>query len=206
MTHRIPVAFLAATLALLDSASAVDGKIQFNRDIRAILSDKCFHCHGPDKAHRKSGLRLDVREDALKPAKSGDTAIVPGKPEESALVARIFSEDKDELMPPEEEHKALSAAQKETLKRWIEEGAEYQQHWAYITPKRPAVPGISDFKSQISDWEKHDATRGAELRRLEGRLENWTRNPIDAFVLQRLLQRGLAPSPAAAPAVLARRL
>ena len=125
MTSRFPATILTVAFALLDSAEAVDAKIEFNRDIRPVLSDKCFYCHGPDKGHRKSGLRLDVREDALKPAKSGDIAIVPGKPEESALMTRIFSEDKDELMPPEEAHKTLSVAQKEMLKvvrRLVDEG------------------------------------------------------------------------------------
>ncbi len=194
MIFRLPA--IAAYITLLAGAEA---KVEFNRDIRPILSDKCFYCHGPDKNHRKSGLRLDVREDALKPAKSGDVAIVPGKPDESALVMRIFSADKDEMMPPEEAHKTLSAAQKEMLKRWIAEGAEYQQHWAYITPLRPKVPGIAD-------WEKRDAARGAELRRQQARLETWARNPIDAFVLDRLLQQGLAPSPEAMPDALCRRL
>ncbi len=206
MSRRLRIAILAAALASQVSAGAADRKVEFNRDVRAILSDKCFHCHGPDKSHRKSGLRLDVREDALKPAKSGDIAIVPGKPDESQLVARIFSEDKDEVMPPPEEHKTLTAAQKETLKRWIAEGAEYQQHWAYITPKRPAVPGIADRGLRIADWEKRDATRGAELRKRLGEIEKWPRNPIDAFVLDRLLQQGLAPSPEAAPTTLARRI
>ena len=210
MMLRIPAiplcAALLAAVAPLPSTHAADSKIEFNRDVRPILSDKCFYCHGPDKNHRKSGLRLDVREDALKPAKSGDIAIVPGKPDESALVLRVFSTDKDEMMPPEEAHKTLSAAQKETLKRWIAEGAEYQQHWAYITPRRPVVPGISDFRFQISDWEKRDASRGAELRKQQARLETWVRNPIDAFVLDRLLREGIAPSPEAAPETLCRRM
>jgi hypothetical protein len=130
------------TIGLLLSASAVLAapKLEFNRDVRPILSDKCYYCHGPDPKHRKGGLRLDLREQAMKRMDSGDIAIVPGKPEESQLVVRIDSTDKEEMMPPEEAHKTLSAAEKETLKRWIAEGAEYQQHWAYITPTRPAAP------------------------------------------------------------------
>ena len=206
MIRRFLAAVLSLAFALPNSAHAADAKIEFNRDIRPILSDKCFYCHGPDKAHRKSGLRLDVREDALKPVKSGDIAIVPGKPEESALVTRIFSDDKDEQMPPEEAHKALSPAQKETLKRWIAEGAEYQKHWAYITPVRPAVPGIADCGLRIADWEKRDAARGAPLRQKQGEIEKWARNPIDGFILDRLMREGLAPSPEAPPEALARRM
>ena len=197
---------LLLIVAAASRAVAADAKTEFNRDVRPILSDKCFYCHGPDKNHRKSGLRLDVRDAALKPAKSGDIAIVPGKPDESTLVERIFSTDKDEMMPPEEAHKTLTAAQKETLKRWIAEGAEYQPHWAYIAPVRPRVPGIADCGLRIADWEKRDAARGAELRSQQARLETWARNPIDAFVLDRLLQEGLAPSPEADARTLCRRL
>ncbi len=106
--------------------------ISFNRDIRPILSDKCFFCHGPDKNQRKADLRLDAREAAIE-AK----AIVPGKPDDSSLVERIFSDDPDELMPPPDSHKKLSPREKELFKRWIAEGAEYQGHWAYVLPKKP---------------------------------------------------------------------
>src|SRR5687767_5215976 len=127
--------------------------IQFNHDIRPILSDNCFRCHGPDKGIRKAKLRLDQREVALERG-----AIVPGKPEESELVTRIFSQDPEEAMPPKDSHKQLSAAQKDLLKRWIAEGAEYQPHWAYIKPTRPSVPTVKN--------------------------QDWIRTPIDAFVLR----------------------
>jgi len=139
---RMPSRFLFAFL--LTAAGAEDlnppPTIQFNRDIRPILSDACFHCHGPDKKTRESGLRLDVREDALRKAELGELAIVPGKPEQSELVRRILSDDEDEQMPPPDAHKILSAAQKETLKQWIAQGAEYQIHWAYLPIQRPDIP------------------------------------------------------------------
>lgn len=114
-------------------------KISYNRHIRPLLSDQCFTCHGPDVNKRKAMLRLDVREEALKPAKSGAVAIVPGKPEQSALIARIQATKADERMPPQTSHKSLTAEQKAMLGRWIAEGAEYQGHWAYLPVVRPPV-------------------------------------------------------------------
>jgi hypothetical protein len=109
--------------------------VSFSRDIRPILSDNCFSCHGPDASHRQADLRLDVRDDAMAAG-----AIAPGKPAESTLVSRINATDPDELMPPPESHKKLDAKQRELLTRWIEEGAEYQKHWAYEKPVKPGVP------------------------------------------------------------------
>jgi hypothetical protein len=106
-------------------------KVEFNRDIRPILSDNCFYCHGPDKAHRKAKLRLDVREEALQ-----KKAFVPGSTHESELLKRLVASDPDELMPPPDSNKKLTSAQKELLKRWIEQGAEYQQHWSYEAPRK----------------------------------------------------------------------
>ena len=110
-------------------------RLQFNRDIRPILSDNCVLCHGPDGNRREADLRLDVRDVALE-----HLAIVPGKPDESELVARIDSSDPDMLMPPPDSHKQLTDQQKATLRRWIAEGAEYQGHWAYEPPAKPATP------------------------------------------------------------------
>ena len=121
--------------AQADSAVPPGAEISFNRDIRPILSDKCFFCHGPDKNQRKADLRLDLREAALE-AK----AFVPGKPDESELVERIFSEDPEQRMPPPDSHKKLSAREKDLFKRWIAAGAEYQGHWAYVAPKKPETP------------------------------------------------------------------
>jgi hypothetical protein len=150
--------------------------IQFNRDVRPILAENCYLCHGPDKGRRKKGLRLDDRDVAVQKG-----AIVPGKPDDSALVSRILAEDASERMPPEETHKTLSATEKDTLKRWIAEGAKYEPHWAYIVPKRPAVPQVTNSKLEI-------------------------RNPIDRFIVSRLEREGVTPSPEADKRTLLRRL
>src|SRR5688572_12786001 len=140
--------------------------IDFNRDVKPILSENCFYCHGQDPNHRKADLRLDVREAAVKAE-----AIVPAKADDSALVARILTDDPDDLMTPPDSHRKLTAKQKDTLKRWVAEGAEYQQHWAFVPPVRPEPPKVA---------------RAA-----------WPRNPIDRFVLARLEREQLAPSPEA---------
>src|SRR6185436_15658182 len=140
-----------------------------------------FKCHGPDEQQRKSRLRLDDRAMATQPAKSGARAIVPGKETESELVRRILSFDPDEMMPPPASKKQLTADQKETLRRWIAAGAEYKQHWAFVAPKRPPVPQIALRLPQI-------------------------KNPVDAFILARLDEQNLTPSPPAEPATLIRRV
>ena len=131
---------LAAVLllpALIPTGIAAQSpeKISYNRDIRSVLSDKCFFCHGPDQNKRKGKLRLDVREEAIK-----KEAFVPGKPSDSELIKRIFTTDPDDLMPPPESHKTLTPAQKQLLRRWIAEGAEYQNHGAYVPPVKSSVP------------------------------------------------------------------
>jgi hypothetical protein len=155
-------------------------KVDFNRDIRPILSDKCYACHGFDENERKSGLRLDVRDAALEPAKSGYAAIVPGDLTESELVRRIVTEDADDLMPPAKTGKSLAAAEIALLKQWIAEGAEYQAHWSFVAPTRPALPEVSQA--------------------------GWPRNEIDRFILERIEKEGLQPSPEADKATLIRRL
>ncbi len=167
------IALLAARLSAGDPAG---GKIEFNRDIRPILSDNCFRCHGPDKNQRKAKLRLDVREVALE-----REAFVPGKPDASEMVRRINTTNEDDVMPPPDMHKVLTKAQKELLAKWIAQGAEYQAHWAYIPPKRPTVPEIQNSKFKLQ-------------------------NPIDAFVLNALDARKIQPSPEADRATLLRRL
>lgn len=124
-----------APIVLCGAAGPVPAGIEFNRDIRPILSDNCFSCHGPDGSHRKAGLRLDLRDEAI-----AAEAIVPGNASQSGLLDRVFSSDKNDLMPPPESHKTLAAEQKETLKRWIEQGAVYQRHWAYEKPVKAAIP------------------------------------------------------------------
>ena len=136
---HLSAAFAVALTFLPGPAWAVE-KPDFNRDIRPILSDNCFACHGPDTQKIKGGLRLDLRENALRPAKSDSPAIVPGKPAESELVRRIRTADQDDIMPPPESHKVLSPAQRDLLEAWIRDGAEYQGHWSYQPPIRPATP------------------------------------------------------------------
>ena len=136
---RIGLRTLSVFLSMMPTALVAAEKIVFNRDIRPLLSDQCFACHGPDANKRKSNLRLDIREEAIKPAKSGAVAMVPGQPDQSELLHRIHSTDPDELMPPEKTHKSLTPEQKATFKQWIAEGAEYQAHWAYLPVVKPAV-------------------------------------------------------------------
>lgn len=186
--HTMKFQILLLLLAFFANATSAAEPLHYNRDIRPILSDNCFACHGPDKAKQKSGLRLDVREMAIAPAKSGDIAIVPGKISESALVAHIFSDDEDEIMPPPKSHKTLTATQKEMLKQWIAEGAKYELHWAFQPVQPVKVPAASDFP-------KADAV-----------LLQWAKNPIDWFILQKLTERGLKPSPHAVAGTLARRM
>jgi hypothetical protein len=158
---------------------ALPERIVFNRDIRPILSENCFKCHGPDRAANKSGLRLDSREGATA-AREGVFAVVPGKPDRSELVSRILSKDTGERMPPPQSNKTLAPRQIALLKKWIEQGAEYQGHWAFIPPQRPAVPRVKNAA--------------------------WVRNPIDAFILGRLEAERLAPSAEADGVTLLRRL
>ena len=178
----MPAIFSRPAFCVLSFAAVVVGglrgvaaeKISFNRDVRPILSDNCFHCHGPGEKDRKGGLRLDVREAALKGGENGP-AFVPGRPPESELVTRILSHDPDEQMPPKKANKTLKPEQIETLRRWIAEGAEYQGHWAFLKPERPAVP------------------------------VNGALSPIDAFVRESLAKQGLKPSPEADKVTLIRR-
>jgi len=156
---------------------AADDKVIFNRDVRPILSQHCFACHGFDAHERKGELRLDVAEDALKGGESKKPAIVPGKPEESELWKRVISRVPDEVMPPVDFHNDLSREQKDTLYQWITQGAEYQGHWAFVTPKKPAVPKSSEYT-----------------------------NPIDQFIAAQLSKENLKFSPKAEPHLLLRRL
>ncbi|MDP3070118.1 MAG: PSD1 and planctomycete cytochrome C domain-containing protein [Opitutaceae bacterium] len=172
-------------LAAGSVAARAAEQVSFNRDIRPIMSDTCFHCHGFDAKSRKAGLRLDLREEALKPTKNGVIPIVPGKPDESEIVLRIA--DKDDPMPPEEAHKTLTPAQKDLFRRWVAEGAHYEPHWAYTALDRPSLPS-----GQPID-RRNSKTADAQ-------------NPVDAFVHAKLSEKKIAPSPAADPARLMRRL
>src|SRR6476660_329472 len=133
-------AAVALVLAVLDrDSSAQAASPTFNRDIRPILADNCFACHGPDKNARKAKLRLDRADDAYAD-RDGKRPVVPGKPEESEMVKRITSTDPEEMMPPPKTGKKLSIQQINLLKEWITAGGKYELHWAYISPRRPAVP------------------------------------------------------------------
>ncbi|MEA3210312.1 MAG: hypothetical protein QOE70_3369 [Chthoniobacter sp.] len=177
--------------------------VEFSRDVLPILSDNCFYCHGQDENHRKGDRRLDKQPEALA-EHEGVRAIVPGDVEKSDLIVRIFSSDPDEVMPPVKEKKKLTAAQKELLKRWIAEGAKWGTHWAFTPPVRPEL--IVACGLWIADWEKRDPRVAARLRARQEELERWAQNPIDQFVLDRLLREGLTPSPEADAVVLCRRM
>ena len=170
--------WLGIALGVL-ATQASAASIEFNCDIRPILSDKCFACHGPDSASREADLRLDL-EDQAKLDRGGYAAIVPGKLDESALIQRITSEDESERMPPAESHKTLSAQEIELLKKWVSEGATWQLNWAYLTPERAAVPVVRDA--------------------------SWPRNWIDNFVLARLEAENLKPAAEAGRRTMIRRL
>lgn len=160
-------------------ATAPTGPLSFNDHVQPILSEHCYHCHGPDSGTREARLRLDRRDDAITARGDYDPAIVPGDPAASPLIERILSTDPEEQMPPPETHKTLKPHEIEILQRWVKEGAAYQPHWSLIAPTRPAVPAA-----------------GA----------GWAQSPIDAFVAARLDREGLKPSAPESPARLLRRL
>ena len=174
---RLPL--LAALLLLAPSARAAEptDRVEFARDVLPILSDNCFKCHGPDEKARKGDLRLDTKEDALRKAMP---VIVPGKSAESELIRRLVSADPAELMPPPKSNKKLTAAQIETLKRWVDQGAAWGQHWAFVPPKRPPVSVSRESKTSA--------------------------NPIDAFIRARLERDGLTLSTEAPREALIRRV
>lgn len=162
--------------AIGPAAQATD----FNRDIRPLLSDRCFGCHGPDaNKGRQAGLRLDTREGATATLKSGQRAIVPGDPTASAMIARIHATDPDGIMPPAKLNRPLADSDRELLTRWIADGAEYQPHWAFVPPRKHQAPEVTDSA--------------------------WPRDPLDHFVLAKLEAQGLAPNPPADSASLLRR-
>lgn len=170
-------AFFAAVLHLAETSYSAE-PVRFNRDVRPILSENCFFCHGFDSNDRRADLRLDVREAAIAD-RGGYSAVVPGKPDESELVLRIASADEDIVMPPQDSPYKLTATQIETLRKWIEQGAEYQQHWAYAPLVRPEVPAIDAADSG---------------------------HPIDAFIAAQLQLHGLESQGVADARTLARRL
>jgi hypothetical protein len=162
------------------AAEPAAGRIQFNRDIRPVLAATCFPCHGPDAALRKADLRLDD-EASVKAERDGYRIVMPGKPGDSELVRRIVSRDDTERMPPPNSDRQLTPAEIDLLRRWVEQGAAWEQHWSFIPPQRPAVPQFRNLKSEI-------------------------RNPIDSIVLARLDHERLSPSPEADRPSLIRRV
>ena len=171
MYGLIPMSCRRSVLALpfLCAIAAAADLVDFNRDVRPILSDRCFGCHGPDaNKGRKAGLRLDEFAGATKQLKSGDTAIVPGDLKRSAVIARLNNTDPDEVMPPPELHRPLSAAEKDILTRWIAQGAKYDPHWAFVSPKQHPAPPV-----KATDWPK---------------------DPLDRFILAKAEAAGLRPN------------
>ena len=126
---------------ILVSQAPGEKSLSFNRDIRPILSDKCFTCHGFDEETREGELRLDTPEGAFKKKRRGKSPIVAGKPDESEAWLRIITKDEDDVMPPPDSHKQLTLEEKSILRQWIQEGAEYQRHWAFVAPVKAEVPG-----------------------------------------------------------------
>ncbi|MCA9010740.1 MAG: PSD1 domain-containing protein [Planctomycetaceae bacterium] len=183
----LPILAMVVALGLLfPVASAQAQDVLYNRDVRAILAENCFSCHGFDQKTREAGLRLDTADGATSVLESGHAAVIPGKPDDSELVQRIFSHDSTMLMPPPESGKQLTTQQKNTLKTWIAQGAEYQKHWAFIPPVRPALPIPVESRSSRSD--------------------SGPRNEVDSFIHDRLMRAGITPSPAADPITLMRRV
>lgn len=154
--------------------------VDFNREVRPVLSDHCYACHGPDEQKRKGGLRLDRQEDAFRELKSGQRALVAGDTNRSTLVQRILTTEADDLMPPAKHGKPLSAAQIQLLVRWVAEGAKWQEHWSFVAPQRPGLPAVKDRR--------------------------WGRNELDRFVVARLEQEGLKPNAEADRPTLLRRV
>src|SRR5262245_23393690 len=143
---KLPIAAFALLLSVNAASVRSESPVDFNRDIRPILSDKCFACHGPDEKHRKAKLRLDVDKVAIE-----REAIVPGKPAESAMIDRVTAEDESERMPPAKTGNTLTSREIELLKQWIAQGAKYQQHWAYVAPIRKHTPKTNFETSNFID-------------------------------------------------------
>ena len=171
---------LVGIAGTLSAAEPATEKLDFGRDVRAILSNNCFKCHGPDEKQRQAGLRLDQRDGATAKLESGKVGIAAGKWSDSEIIARLTTDNADLKMPPPASGKKVSAGQIENLKRWINEGAEYKPHWSFVAAARPEFPKVSE--------------------------DAWIKNPIDRFVLAQLDKAGLKPSPQADKVTLIRRL
>jgi mono/diheme cytochrome c family protein len=184
MLRRRPLSPFFAVLTWFAASAlgiAAPAGVDFNRDIQPILSDNCYQCHGPDEHARKAKLRLDRKEGAYGKNEDGRAIVAPGKPDDSELITRILSTDADEMMPTPKSNRKLTDAQKKLLQQWVEQGAPWAEHWAFVAPKKAEIP-------------KPDPALGT------------TRNVIDAFVLERLAAEGLKQAPEADKARLLRRL
>ena len=193
--HTFGVSLIAVLLVVaphmnrtaVAAPQTVETEISFNRDIRPILSENCFACHGIDAEKREADLRLDLPEAALGKA-DGNAAIVPGKPDESLLWHRVMATDSDEIMPPADSHKTLTDGQKETLRQWIQQGAPYQKHWAFERPVKPAGDGIDYFVAKaLKDRGEHfspEADRPTLIRRVSMTLTGLppTIGEVDTFL------------------------
>src|SRR5438067_7522528 len=176
MKHRMPALARLTALTLLAAGSigatfaasakkqSVTEPVDFSSQIRPVISSKCFSCHGPDESARKAKLRLDLRDEAIK-GRKGVRAIAPGDLDKSELVRRITTTDPDDIMPPPKSGRTLSAAEIDLIKRWIQQGALYTPHWAFVKPQRPPWPAV--------------------------KLKSWPRNAIDFFILAKLEKDGL---------------
>src|SRR2546429_1300794 len=191
MKHRMPALARLTALTLLAAGSigaafaasakkqSVTEPVDFSAQIRPIISSKCFSCHGPDESARKAKLRLDLRDEAIK-GRKGVRAIAPGDLDKSELVRRITTTDPDDIMPPPKSGRTLSAAEIDLIRRWIQQGARYTPHWAFLKPERPPLPGV--------------------------KMKSWPRNAIDFFILAKLEKNELKHSPPADRYTLIRRL
>jgi len=181
MRPALTLSLLAALFLAAPRPSPADPEdpLRFNRDIRPLIANACFQCHGPDPGGRKAKLRLD-REEGFFGAREGGPTVIKGKPEQSPLYKRITTTDPDDVMPPPKAHRILKPAEKDLIRKWIAQGAPWEPHWSFIKPERPALPVVKN--------------------------EKWGRNPVDRFILAKLEAEGLAPAPEADRRTLARRL
>ena len=170
---------LPTALITVSRLEGADTPLSFNRDVRPILADACFHCHGPDSGTRKADLRLDTEQSFFGEG-GNDPVVIPGKADDSPLYDRLIADSPDDIMPPPDSHKELKPEQIEIIRRWINDGAKWQPHWSFVKPEQPALPEVS-AKDRVS-------------------------NPIDQFIFAGLYKAGLSPAPEADRRALARRV
>jgi hypothetical protein len=181
MRHSV----LAALLVVPAWSFAAEPPVDFGRDIQPILSDRCYKCHGPDEAKREADLRFDM-EASVRAERDGKRTVVAGDPPNSELIKRIESSDPVLRMPPPDSKLSLSRAEIELFKAWIAQGAKWGGHWAFTRPMRTPLPSVGPSSAPFQ--------------------ANWPGNAIDTFILERLQQEGLSPSPQASPTQLIRRV